>query len=65
MRCKYEFLSSKVFWTSDLQTLRSRVMARFVMARFANLECHCSLFRTIRSKTCPWSVATLLVLHST
>ncbi len=47
--------SSKVFWTSDLQMLRSRVMARF-----ANLECHCSLFRTVRSKTCPWSVATLL-----
>ncbi len=35
--------------------LRSRVMARFVY-----LECHCSLFRTVRSKTCPCSVATLL-----
>ncbi len=35
--------------------LRSRVMARF-----AYLECHCSLFRTVRSETCPCSVATLL-----
>ncbi len=35
--------------------LRSRVMARF-----AYLECHCSLFRTVRSKSCPCSVATLL-----
>ncbi len=31
-----------------------------VMARFAYLECHCSLFRTVRSETCPCSVATLL-----
>ncbi len=30
------------------------------MARFAYLECHCSLFRTVRSEACPWSVATLL-----
>ncbi len=35
--------------------LRSRVMARF-----AYLECHCSLFRTVLSEICPWSVATLL-----
>ncbi len=38
--------------------LRSRVIARF-----SYLECHCticSLFRTVRSKTCPWSVTTLL-----
>ncbi len=35
--------------------LRSRVMARF-----AYLECHCSLFRTVQSETCPCSVATLL-----
>ncbi len=27
---------------------------------FAYLECHCSLFRKVRSKTCPWSFATLL-----
>ncbi len=28
--------------------------------KFAYLECHCSLFRTVRSKVSPWSVATLL-----
>ncbi len=33
--------------------LRSRVIARF-----AYLECHCSLFRTVRSETC--SVATIV-----
>ncbi len=44
----------------DLQIimLRSRVMARF-----AYLECHCSLFRTVVSETCPCSVATLLSSH--
>ena len=35
--------------------LRSRVMPSF-----AYLECHCSLFRRVRSKTCSPSVATLL-----
>ena len=35
--------------------LRSRVIARF-----SYLECHCSLFRTVWSETCPCSVATLL-----
>ncbi len=33
--------------------LRSRVTASF-----AYFESHCSLFRTVQSKTCPWSVAT-------
>ena len=32
----------------------------FVLPSFAYLECHCSLFRRVRRKTCPWSVATLL-----
>ncbi len=35
--------------------LRSRVMPSF-----AYLECHCSLFRRVRSKTCSPSVTTLL-----
>ncbi len=34
------------------------------MPSFAYLECHCSLFRRVRSKTCPWSVATLLSIVS-
>ncbi len=29
------------------------------MARFAYLECHCSLFRTVHSKICSWSVTTV------
>ncbi len=40
--------------------LRSRVLCSFTY-----LECHCSLFRRVRSKTCPWCVATLLVVCST
>ncbi len=42
-------------WIAICGLLRSRVIARF-----AYLECHCSFFRTVHSKTCPWSVATVL-----
>ncbi len=35
-----------------------------VMPSFVYLECHCSLFRRVRSKTCPWSVAILLSIIS-
>ncbi len=38
--------------------------SRVVMARFGYLECHCSLFRTVRSETCPWSVAILYLVVS-
>ncbi len=39
--------------------LRSRVMARF-----AYLECHCCLFRTVRSETCPCIVLLLYLAVS-
>ncbi len=49
-------VSIGMFSFVDLQImLRSRVMPSF-----AYLECHCSLFRRVRSKTCSLSVATLL-----
>ncbi len=51
--------SSHVFL--DFNSWICKIMLRSrVMARFAYLVCHCSLFRTVRSETCPYSVATLL-----
>ncbi len=38
----------------------SSLYTPLVIARFAYLECHFSLFRTVRCETCPCSVATLL-----
>ena len=29
-----------------------------LFSSYAYLECYCSLFRRVRSKTCPWSVPT-------
>ncbi len=46
---------SHVFLDFDLWICKIMLRSR-VMARFAYLEC----YRTVRSKTCPWSVATLL-----
>ena len=51
--------SSHVFLGCNLWICKIMFHSR-VIARFAYLECHCSLFRTVRSKTCPCSVATLL-----
>ncbi len=36
------------------------ILGSRVIDSFAYLECYHSLFRTVRSKICPWSVATLL-----
>ncbi len=52
------FLDSYL-WICKIK-LNSRVMMTGLVDRFAYLECHCSLFRRVRSKTCSPSVATLL-----
>ncbi len=51
--------SSHVFLGLQFVDLQIMLCSR-VIARFAYLECHCSLFRTVRNKTCPCSVSTLL-----
>ena len=33
------------------------ILGSRIMPSFAHLECHCILFRRVRKKTCPWSVA--------
>ena len=55
MQVRVSIASSHVF--VDLQNNASFSSYAY---SFAYLECHCSLFRRVRSKTCPWSVATLL-----
>ncbi len=42
---------SHVFLDCNLWTCKIMLCSR-VIARFAYFECHCSLFRTVRSKTC-------------
>ena len=59
---KDESSASKSFYTLlDFNSWICKIMLRSrVMPSFDYLECHCSLFRRVRSETCPWSVATLL-----
>ena len=57
--------ASKSFYTllvMDFNSWICKIMLRFRvnMPSFAYFECHCSLFRRVRSKTCPRTVATLL-----
>ena len=51
--------SSHVFLACYLWICKIKLCSR-VMPSFAYLECHCSLFRRVRSKTFSPSVATLL-----
>ncbi len=51
--------SSHVFLYSYLWICKIKLRSQ-VMPSFAHLECHWSLFRGVRSKTCSPSVATLL-----
>ncbi len=50
------FYSTHVYLDFNLWDLQNNAL----FSSYAYLKCHCSLFRRVHSKTCPWSVATLL-----
>ncbi len=52
MQVRVSKASSKVFLDFNLWICKIMLRSQ-VMARFAYFECHCSLFRTVRSETCP------------